>query len=182
LPHHRGGNKKLCQSHETMPLTLIALGANLPDAGGRAPAATLRAAAAAIGRLLPQAETRLSRLYTSPAWPNPADPSYVNAVLRIDAAPDPLWLLGALNGIEAAFGRARGEVNAPRSLDLDIIAIGQNILPGPAPIIPHPRAHLRRFVLMPLQDVAPDWCHPLNGATVTAMLAGLPDDGTAALG
>ena len=73
-----------------------------------------------------------------------------------------------------AFGRRRGLTNAARTLDLDIIAIGGLLRAGPDPILPHPRAHERAFVLAPLADVAPAWVHPLLGLTAAELLARLP--------
>ena len=83
--------------------------------------------------------------------------------------------------IEAASGRRRSEANAARTLDLDIIAIGEMVRAAPDPILPHPRAHLRRFVLAPLADVAPGWVHPLLHETAAALLARLPADGVSVL-
>ena len=79
----------------------------------------------------------------------------------------PLRSIGWRNGPGACEGRR----NAARTLDLDIVAIGGLIRPAPDPVLPHPRAHLRAFVLCPLRDVAPDWIHPALGCSVRAMLA-----------
>ena len=78
--------------------------------------------------------------------------------------PDPAALLARLQAMEARAGRVRGERNAARTLDLDIIAMGdagQMVRAAPDPVLPHPRAHLRAFVLLPLLDVAPGWVHPV---------------------
>jgi 2-amino-4-hydroxy-6-hydroxymethyldihydropteridine diphosphokinase len=76
--------------------------------------------------------------------------------------------------IETACGRQRSTPNAARTLDLDIIGIGGLVRDAPDPIVPHPRAHLRAFVLAPLADVAPGWVHPVLGRTAVELLALLP--------
>jgi 2-amino-4-hydroxy-6-hydroxymethyldihydropteridine diphosphokinase len=87
---------------------------------------------------------------------------------------DPAVLLAGLMDIETRCGRKRGTPNAARTLDLDIIGIGDVIRAAPDPVLPHPRAHLRAFVLAPLLDVAPDWVHPVLGCSAEALLAALP--------
>jgi 2-amino-4-hydroxy-6-hydroxymethyldihydropteridine diphosphokinase len=88
-------------------------------------------------------------------------------------AGDPASLLAALHALEDAAGRTRPFPNAPRTLDLDLIAV-DDLRRDAAPVLPHPRAHLRRFVLRPLADVWPGWRHPVLGRTVEELLAGLP--------
>jgi 2-amino-4-hydroxy-6-hydroxymethyldihydropteridine diphosphokinase len=81
-----------------------------------------------------------------------------------------------LQQIEAGAGRVRSEPNAARTLDLDIIAMGENgqmVRASPDPVLPHPRAHQRAFVLMPLVDVAPGWVHPGLGRSAGELLAAL---------
>ena len=82
-----------------------------------------------------------------------------------------------LQGIELSQGRERSVPNAARTLDLDIVAMGKGgglRRDRPDPILPHPRAQDRRFVLLPLQDVAPRWVHPSLGLDVDGLLAALP--------
>ncbi len=86
----------------------------------------------------------------------------------------PAHLLAALQEIESSAGRRRGAVNAARTLDLDIIDMNGAIRAVPAPILPHPRAHLRAFVLRPILDVAPEWAHPAFHRQVTSLLVDLP--------
>jgi 2-amino-4-hydroxy-6-hydroxymethyldihydropteridine diphosphokinase len=93
----------------------------------------------------------------------------------------PAALLAHLMAIEAVCGRERGAPNAARTLDLDIIGIGGMVREAPDPILPHPRAHLRAFVLAPLVDVAPDWVHPVLRQTAAALLAALPPQAIRAL-
>ena len=162
--------------------TFVALGANLPGPDGSDPLETCRRAAAALGGLLPGMRlAALSRWYRSPAEPPlPGAPDFVNGVARLDwaatgAEADPAALLAALHRLEAAFGRVRGLPNAPRTLDLDLIAVGDMVRSAPDPVLPHPRAHLRRFVLRPLADVAPPgWRHPVLRQGIGALLDALP--------
>jgi 2-amino-4-hydroxy-6-hydroxymethyldihydropteridine diphosphokinase len=74
-------------------------------------------------------------------------------------------VLTALLRLESDMGRLRADRNAPRTLDLDLIAYGRRVLDGPGLILPHPRAHERRFVMGPLAEIAPDWVHPALGRT-----------------
>jgi 2-amino-4-hydroxy-6-hydroxymethyldihydropteridine diphosphokinase len=99
--------------------------------------------------------------------------------------PEAAELLVRLQAIEARAGRIRGERNAARTLDLDIIAMGvhgQTKRASPDPVLPHPRAHLRAFVLMPLLDVAPEWIHPVFRRSARELLAALPPQGIAPIG
>ncbi len=166
-------------------MILIALGANLAGPDGRTPLETLRHAVTCLDQLPHLRVIAQSRWYVTTPVPVSDQPDYVNAVaaLRADAGAsiDPAALLAQLMAVEAACGRQRNEANAARTLDLDIIAIDDTIRTAPDPILPHPRAHLRRFVLAPLADVAPDWVHPVLGETITALLARLPGDGVMAL-
>ena len=86
-------------------------------------------------------------------------------------------LLETLHRIEAAFGRVRDAVNAPRVLDLDLLAHG-DLISTDWPLLPHPRLHERAFVLRPLADVAPNWRHPRLGLDIPAMLAAIGPEQT----
>jgi len=112
---------------------------------------------------------------TAPEPPDPASPWYVNGVARLRGEADPAALLAALQSIEDAAGRVRPYPNAPRTLDLDIVAMGRLVRSAPDPILPHPRAHLRRFVLVPLAEVWPDWTDPAGRRSVSELIRGLPD-------
>jgi 2-amino-4-hydroxy-6-hydroxymethyldihydropteridine diphosphokinase len=156
-------------------MILIALGANLPSVAGT-PEATLRAALSALAIRGITVESQ-SGFYRSPAWPHPSDPPYINAVARVRTQLSPAELLATLHDVEAQFGRRRGEKNAPRTLDLDLIDYDGRMQNGP-PQLPHPRAADRAFVLVPLRDVAPDWRHPVNGRTVSELIAALRENET----
>ena len=106
---------------------------------------------------------RRSSWWRSAAWPDPADPPFLNGVVIVRTAHDPHALMAALGRIEEAFGRRRGLRNAPRTLDLDLIACGRLSGDLDGLILPHPRAAERRFVMGPLAEIAPGWIHPGGG-------------------
>lgn len=104
---------------------------------------------------------KFSRLWLSQSWPDPHDPPYQNAVLKARSSVPAETLLYILHEIEAGAGRRRdGRANAPRTLDLDLIAYGDAITEENGLTIPHPRAHDRAFVMGPLAEIDPDWVHP----------------------
>ncbi len=109
-----------------------------------------------------------SRLWRSAAWPEPSDPAFLNAVAQVDTAMSPEEALAALHALEAEAGRVRSARNAPRPLDLDLLAWGSRVEDGP-PALPHPRLHERRFAIGPLAELTPAWRHPLTGRTAEVM-------------
>lgn len=110
-----------------------------------------------------------SSWWASQAWPDPNDPPFLNGVVLVRTAHDPHALMAALGRIEAAFGRRRTVLNAPRTLDLDLIAYGREEGDCSGLILPHPRAADRKFVMGPLAEIAPDWVHPVVGGTAQAL-------------
>ncbi|MGC8468454.1 MAG: 2-amino-4-hydroxy-6-hydroxymethyldihydropteridine diphosphokinase [Acetobacteraceae bacterium] len=155
----------------------IAIGANLPGPDGLPARQTCARAAAALGEIAGLALLRLSSWYATAPDPPSGQPDYVNGVAELAGAMAPAALLAHLMAIEAGFGRVRTVANAARTLDLDIVAMGALVRAAPDPVLPHPRAHLRAFVMVPLAELAPDWRHPLLGATAAAIAAGLPRAG-----
>lgn len=155
-------------------MILIAFGANLPGPDGSPPQETCRRAVAAITAMPGIVVAGVSPFYRSAPVPVSDQPSYINGVLRAEGDVDPAVLLAGLLDIEGRFGRRRTGLNAARSLDLDIVDMDGRIRPAPDPVLPHPRAHERAFVLRPLIDVAPGWRHPLLGRTAVELLAALP--------
>jgi 2-amino-4-hydroxy-6-hydroxymethyldihydropteridine diphosphokinase len=155
-------------------MILIAFGANLPGPDNAPPRETCRRAIDAIGATPGLVIGAVSPLYVSAPVPVSDQPPYINGVLRAESDIDPAVLLARLLAIESRFGRCRAGLNAARSLDLDIIAMGGLVRAAPDPILPHPRAHERAFVLVPLTDVAPEWRHPVLGLTAAEILAALP--------
>jgi len=166
------------QAHTQFQGILIALGANLIGPHGEPPAQTVRAAAKAVGQLFEGLGYKISRFYSSAPVPVSDQPRFINAVLRVDIgnhfAPDPASILANLHEIEAQFGRMRSIRNAARTLDLDLIACGDLVINSPTLTLPHPRAHQRLFVLLPLRDVAPEWRHPVSRVLVSGLIEALP--------
>jgi 2-amino-4-hydroxy-6-hydroxymethyldihydropteridine diphosphokinase len=150
---------------------LIALGANLASPAGLPPITLARA----LGSLAQRGirVRKVSRFYRTPAWPDPNDPPFVNAVAAIVTPLGPAALMNVLHEVETEFGRERTVANAPRTLDLDLLDYEARIDTGP-PILPHPRLADRAFVLVPLADVAPDWRHPQTGKTLLQLLEAIP--------
>ena len=153
-------------------MILIALGANLPSPAGT-PTATL---SSALGRLKACGITLLSvsSFYQTPAWPDPSQPPYVNAVAQVATRLQPGELLALLHDVEAEFGRVRGMANASRTLDLDLLDYDGRIMASDV-TLPHPRMAERSFVLVPLAEIAPGWQHPLTRQGAGELLARLTD-------
>jgi 2-amino-4-hydroxy-6-hydroxymethyldihydropteridine diphosphokinase len=154
----------------TQPLdevVIIALGSNL--AGAYPNSETLLWAA--LTRFGPKglAVTARSSWWRSAAWPDPANPAFLNGVALMDTDLSPYAVMAILAQIEGEFGRSRSAANAPRTLDLDLIAHGRTVLETPELVLPHPRAHERRFVMGPLAEIAPAWRHPVSGLTAVEL-------------
>ncbi len=177
---------------ETRTNLLIALGGNLP-VDGSPPQSTLAQAIAAL------VDDRLeilsiSRFYKTPCFPAGAGPDYVNAVVSAHSDYYPQELLERLHEVEAFFSRVREQRWGMRTLDLDLLAFGEMVLPDCAEyerwrnlpaetqkeqapeelILPHPRIQDRSFVLIPLCDVAAGWQHPVLHKTAREMRDALP--------
>lgn len=162
-------------------MIFVAIGANLSGPEHSTPLSTCEAAVVALQGLAGLRLAGASRWYESAPMPPSGQPNYINGVVMLEGEALPEALLADLQRIEQAFGRVRGAINAARTLDLDIVAMDGIIRDTPDPILPHPRMHLRAFVLAPLLDVAPDWIHPVLHQTARTLLAALPDQGVFAL-
>lgn len=114
---------------------------------------------------------RRSSWWRSAAWPDPSDQEYRNGVVLVEARLSPQALIRTLFMLENEFGRMRSVRNAPRTLDLDLIAHGRIVSDDPELTLPHPRAHERLFVMGPLAQIAPEWRHPVLGRTAAELAA-----------
>jgi 2-amino-4-hydroxy-6-hydroxymethyldihydropteridine diphosphokinase len=150
-------------------IVIIALGGNLPSLFG-APRDTLASAVRSLpAEGLPVIS--MSGWWRSTAWPDSSDPEYINAVVLVETTLDPTGVLAALHRIEASHGRTRSVSNAPRTLDLDLIAHGLTQVRTPELWLPHPRAADRLFVMGPLAEIAPQWRHPVDGRCAAELAA-----------
>lgn len=171
---------------------LIAFGANLArDTNDLA--STLAQALALLEENPALSVRRVSRWYRTPAVPAGSGPDFVNGTAALDSDLTPQEILQILHGVEEDLGRTRPERWAPRVCDLDLLAAGAAVLPDAASvkwwmsldesqaqtrtpdqlILPHPRLHLRAFVLVPTCDIAPDWVHPVLQLSVEDLRARL---------
>jgi 2-amino-4-hydroxy-6-hydroxymethyldihydropteridine diphosphokinase len=155
-------------------MILVAIGANLPMADGTGPVESCEAAAQVLRAIPGLGFVALSPWYRTSPIPRAEQPDYCNGMIRLEGEITPAQLLERLQEIEQEFGRVRGARNAARVLDLDIIDLNGTIRAVPDPVLPHPRAHQRAFVLRPLLDVAPAWRHPVLRKSVATLLADLP--------
>jgi len=173
-------------------MILVAIGGNVTSLSGR-PEQTITHSIVDIYQRI-GSPIGVSRLYRTPAFPTGSGPDFVNAAVAVRSDKSPDEILAILHDIEADHGRERKERWGARTLDLDLIAVGEKVIPDretydrwrlldadqqrtQSPnqlILPHPRMQDRAFVLVPLADVAPDWRHPILGKSVAEMLSDLP--------
>lgn len=154
-----------------MTIILLALGSNLGDRS-----ANLAQARALLTRTITL--HAISPIYETEPWGVVDQPDFLNQALLAETDLTPESLLALVKSIEAAMGRDFSEVRyGPRPIDIDIIGYDRLLLDSPRLTIPHQRLQERAFVLVPLNDIAPDWVHPGLGLTLAQMLAQVDDSG-----
>lgn len=150
-----------------MALCYIGIGSNL----GERVAHLLRAVEElrSVGKV-----RQISGIYeTEPEGVLHAQPDFLNAVIELETTRQPNQLLKGLLKIEAEMGRVRTKRGMPREIDLDLLAVEDRVSTDSNLMLPHPRMHLRKFVLEPMAELAPEWIHPVEKKTVLELLASL---------
>jgi len=159
---------------EKSEIAIVALGSNLGDSRR-----IILEAMARLEKIADQPLFKSSLWQTTPVNCPPNSPLFVNAVVGFapQKSETPESLLQKLRSLEKKFGRPPKKVlNEPRALDLDLIAFGAEIRNTQELVLPHPRAHLRRFVLQPLNEIAPDLILPGQSQTISQLLDELADE------
>jgi len=154
-----------------MPLAYLLTGANLGERKKQLELAT------ALIFERAGAKVALSAYYESTAWGKTDQPAFLNQAICIHTSLPPETLLHQLLLIEQQLGRVRGEKYGPRLIDIDILLYDQLHLQQQELVIPHPELPNRRFALVPLAEIAVDYCHPVLHCTVGTLLAHCTDQG-----
>lgn len=142
---------------------LLGLGANLGD-----PLRQLREAVRALRGLF--GAVTYSSVYRSAPVGYVDQADFFNLVCRAETTLSPPDLLAETQRIERSLGRRPAFRNAPRPIDIDLLAYGREVATAPGLVVPHPRLHERAFVLVPLREIAPEWRHPVSGLTPAEMI------------
>ncbi len=118
---------------------------------------------------------KISSIYNTEPVGDVNQPSFLNLVCQVYTSIAPVALLALGKGIESKLGRVSGKSNMPRSIDIDILLYGDQVIETPELVIPHPGLTERAFVLVPLAQIAPGLLHPVSGKTVKELLDGLTE-------
>jgi 2-amino-4-hydroxy-6-hydroxymethyldihydropteridine diphosphokinase len=138
----------------------LLLGSNLGERGRY-----LELAVIEIERLVGRIEKR-STIHQTPAWGKTDEPDYLNQVLLVKTNLKPLDILHTALAIEKSLGRIRKEKWGSRTIDIDILFYGDEIINQPELTVPHPQLHKRKFTLAPMTEIAPDFVHPVLGKSI----------------
>lgn len=149
--------------------TVILLGTNLGNKGSMLDQAK-KSIQNKVGDLV-----KISSVYETAAWGNTDQPSFLNCILQVSTHLSPADLLNSLLTIEADLGRIREKKWAPRTIDLDILYYEKEIISSNNLIIPHPQIQNRRFTLVPLCEILPDFIHPVLGLSNLELLSACLD-------
>lgn len=153
-------------------LAYIAIGSNLGDRTGN-----VREAVRLVADGVKASLVSMSSLYETEPWGVKEQGSFVNAAMIVETALAPVELLVHLKSIEAAMGREKTERWGPRVIDLDIIFFEDMIIDENGLKVPHPGAHERAFVMVPLAEIAPEFIHPATGRTLAETAGSLDKAG-----
>ena len=162
-------------------MIIVGIGANLAHPAYGMPRRTCGAALATLAEGPLQIAARSSWYASAPVTrdgsaPSEEQPWYINGAIAIDCELDATMVLEELLGIERAFGRERSQPDAPRTLDLDILAFNDAVIDNTNLTIPHPRLYQRAFALLPIADIAPDWRHPVTGKLIGDLINELDEE------
>ena len=104
---------------------------------------------------------KVSSFYETPSYPNKSDPKFINLCVKLKTTLEPIDFLNKIKQIEIQLGRVRHKKNEARTCDIDIIDFNGKIMKNSDLILPHPKSHLRNFVIYPLKEIEPNWIHPI---------------------
>jgi len=150
----------------------IAIGSNLGDRTGN-----VREAVRLVADGVKASLVAMSSLYETEPWGVKEQGPFVNAAMIVETPLAPSELLAHLKSVEASMGRTRTVRWGPRTIDLDIIFIEEMVIEAEGLRVPHPGADERAFVMVPLAEIAPDFVHPVTGATLAGIAGGLDKSG-----
>jgi 2-amino-4-hydroxy-6-hydroxymethyldihydropteridine diphosphokinase len=132
----------------------------------------------AVNSLTPQMHVlQKSPIYETPPWGYKDQPAFLNQVIKAETYEQPVVLLGHLKRLEVALGRVPNFKNGPRLIDIDLLFYDDLVLDTPTLFLPHPQLHERGFMLLPLNDIAPDLVHPVLKKTISELLAACDTSG-----